>query len=91
MAKVNFAVTVTGRVQGISFRYYAAKQADQLGVTGWVRNNPDGSVSLEIEGESALVDHMLAWCRHGPPFAQVTDISIHPGQIKNHSSFDIAP
>ncbi len=87
--KVNFSVTVTGRVQGVSFRYFAASQADRLRVTGWVKNNPDGSVSLEIEGEPEKVDHMLSWCRRGPKFSRITGIESHPGPVRNYSTFEI--
>ena len=62
---------VTGRVQGVSFRWYAQEQARRLGVVGWVRNEPDGSVLLHAEGEDEAVDALVAWCRDGPGFARV--------------------
>ena len=57
---------VTGRVQGVSFRWYTQEQAQGLGVTGWVRNEPDGSVAAHVEGEPGAVDALVAWCRRGP-------------------------
>jgi acylphosphatase len=65
---------VRGRVQGVSFRWSARHEAGRLGLSGWVRNEIDGSVQLEIQGERAAVDAMLAWCRRGPPGASVSGV-----------------
>lgn len=89
MGIVNFSVTVTGRVQGVSFRYYACEQAIKFGLTGWVKNNPDGSISLEIEGQKENVENMLDWLHHGPPYASVTQVLISPGKVKKYSVFEI--
>src|SRR4029079_5743084 len=51
-------VKVTGRVQGVSFRWYTVREAERLGVTGWVRNEPDGSVAAHLEGEDSALDAM---------------------------------
>ena len=59
-------VTVTGRVQGVSFRWYTEQQAARLGVAGWVRNEPDGSVAGHFEGEDDAVDALVEWCRQRP-------------------------
>ena len=48
-----------GRVQGVGFRYYAVNKANQLGLTGWVRNLYDGSVEMEVQGEEALIDQLV--------------------------------
>ena len=56
---------VVGRVQGVSFRWYTEERARALGVTGWVRNEPDGSVLLHAEGDDDAVDALVAWCRTG--------------------------
>lgn len=69
-------VKVTGRVQGVSFRWYAVQQAERLGVTGWVRNEPDGSVAAFVEGEDAAVDAMVAWCHEGPAYASVRHVAV---------------
>jgi acylphosphatase len=63
---------VRGRVQGVGFRAYAAREAHRLGVSGWVRNEHDGSVLVLAEGDDAAVDAFLAWLHHGPPSARVT-------------------
>jgi acylphosphatase len=62
---------ITGRVQGVSFRATAADQARSRGLAGWVRNEPDGSVLLEAQGEEEEVKALLEWCRQGPPGARV--------------------
>jgi acylphosphatase len=89
MHQQNFIIHITGRVQGVSFRYYTAKKAVELGLAGWVKNNPDGSVSLEIEGQKDKLDTMLDWLGHGPPYARVSEVKILPGRVKNYSVFEI--
>ena len=67
---------VTGRVQGVSFRAATAHEARRLGVGGWVRNRPDGSVELEAEGDGEQIAALLAWCERGPPAARVTRVEV---------------
>jgi len=67
-------VRVTGRVQGVFFRQSAREQAERLGLSGWVRNLPDGSVEALFEGERPLVEQAVVWCRKGPPRATVDDV-----------------
>jgi acylphosphatase len=67
---------VTGRVQGVSYRASTASEARRLGVVGWVRNLPDGSVELEVEGPDEKVAALLAWCEHGPPSARVERVAV---------------
>ena len=67
---------VTGRVQGVAFRASTVDEARGHGLTGWVRNRPDGSVELEAQGDEVQVAALLAWCAHGPPAARVTDVTI---------------
>lgn len=67
-------VRITGLVQGVSFRAYTQAEARRLGVTGWVRNEPDGSVAGHFEGPDDAVDALVDWCRHGPAHAEVRDV-----------------
>jgi len=76
MSEVRCRVVVSGRVQGVFFRDSCRAQAQRLGVRGWVRNRPDGSVELVAEGSRDRVDQLLDWCRQGPPRATVTDIAV---------------
>lgn len=66
---------ITGRVQGVSYRWFTVEQANALRLTGWVRNLADGSVELEAQGDDARVAELLAWCGHGPPAARVTGVT----------------
>ena len=76
MARVRQRVVVRGRVQGVWFRETARRRAEQLAVSGWVRNRPDGAVEAELEGAPGDVDVLLAWFEHGPPSAQVVDVTV---------------
>lgn len=66
---------VSGRVQGVGYRASTAHEAQRLGLVGWVRNLPDGSVELEAEGPPDQVAALLGWCDRGPPAARVTQIA----------------
>ena len=80
---------VTGRVQGVSFRMYAEQRAAELGVTGWVRNEPDGSVAVQAEGDEAAVDAFVDWCRRGPPYARVQRVEADPVPVTGATSFRV--
>ena len=71
-------VYISGIVQGVSFRYYTLQEAMRAGVTGWVRNLPDGRVEAVIEGPDAPVERLLAWCREGPRGARVEHVEVLP-------------
>lgn len=72
MARVH--VLISGRVQGVFFRASTRDEARVRGLKGWVRNLPNGRVEALFEGDRRLVDHMLAWCRQGPPYAYVAKV-----------------
>lgn len=65
---------VTGRVQGVFFRDACVRQARAAGVSGWVRNRADGSVEAWFEGSPQAVEKLVAWCRQGPPHAEVDEV-----------------
>jgi len=80
-----------GIVQGVAFRYHTRHRAMELGVTGWVRNLPDGSVEGLFEGDGTVVQALVEWCRYGPSAAQVEKIDIRPGEyVGEFASFTIA-
>ena len=66
---------ISGRVQGVGFRYAAAAEAQRLGVTGWIRNTPAGAVELVAEGSDMQLRQLVAWCQSGPPAAVVTAVA----------------
>ncbi len=82
-------VTVTGRVQGVSFRWYLQQEAERRDVTGWVRNEPDGSVAGHLEGEPAAVDAVVDWCREGPRPAQVEHLDVRVADSTGATGFDV--
>ena len=81
---------VSGLVQGVGFRYRCAESARALGLAGWVRNLPDGSVEAVFEGAEAAVDSMTEWMRTGPRLAQVTGIEIHDEAPVGENTFRIS-
>jgi acylphosphatase len=68
---VRLDITVQGRVQGVAFRWYTQKKALSLGLTGWVRNQPDGSVRMVAEGPKLDLETFCDWAMHGPDHARV--------------------
>jgi acylphosphatase len=70
-------VYVSGRVQGVSFRYYTVRQASQCDVQGWVRNLADGRVEAIFEGPAGQVRQMVDWCQQGSPAARVDDLQVN--------------
>ena len=74
--KIQLHVMISGRVQGVWYRANTKQKAEELGLTGWVKNAADGNVEAVFEGEESTVDEMIAWCRVGPPLAQVDDVKI---------------
>lgn len=80
MTTVRRHAVITGRVQGVGFRWSAVRQAEELGLAGWVRNLPDGRVEAEFEGNPAAVEHFSRWLTVGPSFARVEDVEVteHP-------------
>ena len=82
-------VRVTGRVQGVAYRAWAADAARRLGLAGWVRNDPDGAVSALLSGAPAAVERMLAALREGPPAAEVRDVTARPSDERPPTGFAI--
>lgn len=82
-------VFVSGHVQGVSFRDATRSQAEQLGLSGWVRNTQDGQVEAVFEGDADTVQQMVEWCRSGPSSADVEDLSVDKEQPENLSSFEV--
>jgi acylphosphatase len=83
---------ISGRVQGVGFRYSMLEEAERLGATGWVRNRRDGTVEAVVDGTQDAVDAILAWARRGPrgAGASVTGVEIAeiPGSFER---FDVRP
>ena len=67
---------ISGRVQGVGFRYFTEAAAAREGLHGWVRNLPDGRVEIDVEGEADAVERFERNARHGPPGARVSDVHV---------------
>jgi len=80
MAIVRVNAVVHGRVQGVCFRHFTAKEAERLGLTGWVRNLADGSVEAEFQGEEGEVSLMINWLHQGSPMSEVSRVQTSPCQ-----------
>jgi acylphosphatase len=80
---------IRGRVQGVSFRAWAARQAENRGVDGWVRNREDGGVEAILAGEIDAVQEIVAACRVGPNHAVVTDVIVLPASEDPGTGFHI--
>ena len=72
-------IKIFGQVQGVFFRHSAKREAERLGLTGWVRNNDDGSVEIRAEGPRDKLEEFIVWCKKGPPAAKVERVEIEWG------------
>ncbi len=79
---------IHGRVQGVFFRQSMSREAQRLGVSGWVRNRSDGTVEAAVHGSTAAVDGLVDWARHGPELARVTKVEISTDE-GDYSGFQV--
>jgi acylphosphatase len=86
---VRYRVLISGRVQGVFFRDTCRRMAERLGVSGWVRNLPDGNVEAVFEGADGEVGRLMEWSRHGPPHAVVEDVRVQSEPPEGISGFQI--
>ncbi len=92
MAESRARALISGRVQGVSFRYYTYHEALKLGLHGWVRNLWDGRVEAEFQGEKPAIERMLEWCERGPPSAKVDLVEVDWGEAgEKEDGFNIKP
>jgi len=82
-------VVVSGRVQGVGFRWHTRQRADQLGVMGWVRNAAGGLVEAHVEGDEQAVESLVEWLATGPAPAHVTSLDVVSVTLIGAESFDI--
>ena len=81
---------ISGMVQGVGFRYFAYQKGQRLGLTGWVRNLPDGRVQVLAEGEESVLEEFIAELKAGPNFSRVQDIEINWSEPTGQfSSFEV--
>jgi acylphosphatase len=90
MAESRAHVLISGRVQGVFFRAHTRDAARRLGLTGWVRNLPDGRVEALFEGEKEKIDEMITWCHQGSPYSRVDQVEVAwEDYIGEFSSFSV--
>jgi acylphosphatase len=89
-ARVRIMARITGTVQGVTYRATTQREARRRGLTGWVRNEPDGAVRLAVEGDPAAVDAFLVWCAGGPPGARVAAIETTVAEPVGYDQFTIS-
>jgi acylphosphatase len=83
-------LVISGRVQGVGFRYFARQKAQELQISGWVKNTPDGKIEIEAEGDSHNLDAFIEWMRIGPSRAVVRSFSnSEVSPIRNFTNFII--
>ena len=82
-------ITIHGKVQGVSFRVATKAVANQLGITGYIKNQVDGSVYAEAEGKDFELDNFVDWCHEGPEGAQVEKVEITQSELQNYRNFEI--
>jgi len=81
---------ISGRVQGVGFRYHMCRVANELGITGWVRNRRDGNVEAMVSGTPDAVEKIIDWARRGPGHAVVTAVEVGAGD-GSYEGFDTLP
>lgn len=81
MSVVRYFGTAKGRVQGVGFRFFTEAQAEDLGITGWVRNMSDGSVTMELQGEQEAVDEMAKRIEAGNHFINVKSFTLEEREV----------
>jgi acylphosphatase len=86
---VRYRVLISGRVQGVFFRDTCRRMAERHGVSGWVRNLPDGSVEAVFEGSAEEVCRLVEWSHHGPRSAVVEDVHVRAEPPEGISGFQI--
>lgn len=82
-------IIVKGKVQGVFYRAATKAVADQLGVKGNIKNEPNGDVTIAAEGDKMALEMFLDWCHEGPQDAQVTSVESIEGELKNYRNFEV--
>jgi acylphosphatase len=85
----HYNIRVQGYVQGVGFRYSARRTAELYNITGFARNEPDGSVYIEAEGEEFNLDLYLMWCKKGPGYGRVEKVFHTESAVQGFQSFEI--
>lgn len=85
----HFSIIVSGKVQGVFFRATTKSMAEKFRITGFVRNEKDGSVAIEAEGEDENLKQFVAWCHRGPQHAVVENVTVQEGRLESFTTFEV--
>ena len=88
-SKTHVRAYISGRVQGVGYRFWTLCEAEALGIAGWVQNWPDGRVEAAFEGTSAQIEQMLQRCRRGPQGAKVENVTVENRAHQGLQGFEI--
>lgn len=89
MVTKHIDIRITGKVQGVSFRATTKAVADQMGIRGIIRNEKDGTLYMEAEGDDTLLEVFVEWCNEGPDRAKIENVEVTSGELKNYQNFEI--
>lgn len=89
MKMKHIKIKITGKVQGVFFRVSTKAVANQMGVKGLVKNEKDGSVYVEAEGDETTLSMFLEWCNEGPDKSIVENVVVEDGEVKNYRNFEV--
>jgi acylphosphatase len=89
MGTKHIDIRITGKVQGVSFRATTKAVADQMGIRGIIRNEKDGTLYMEAEGDDTLLEVFVEWCNEGPDRAKIENVEVTSGELKNYQNFEI--
>ncbi|MFH2057871.1 MAG: acylphosphatase [Pseudomonadota bacterium] len=88
--KICVKVRITGKVQGVFYRAHTRKAAIEYGVSGYVKNCPDGSVEAVFQGNQDTIDQMIQWCQTGSPSSIVSDVLVEKrSDLTDFHNFEI--
>ena len=86
---VHFNIEISGRVQGVGFRYSTVQAARRYGIKGFVKNMNNGNVYIEAEGTKKNIEEFTRWCTSGPSLARVENVEVAKSSLKGFSFFDV--
>ncbi len=87
--KKHLNIRIYGKVQMVGFRINAKRKALKIGLAGFIRNEPDGSVCIEAEGSEKDLQEFLQWCRKGPLLAQIENLEKEEGELEGYGEFEV--
>lgn len=85
----HYIISVIGKVQGVYYRKSTQREALRLGLKGFVKNQEDGSVYIEAEGDEEGLQELVAWCKSGPERAEVSEVKVEEAPLQNFKQFEI--